>query len=382
MKMKNITNTASAFLCSKVRVKTAYAWTSDVHSYIAEKALELLTIEKKLRPAAFYKDWHEEIKQGAVAPDKSGDIDEGPGMHYYSCMNAKGKELDESNGFFRNRLGDFAPSARTLFRANYTSAISLYKSGKIKESMVYLGRAIHFVSDMGCTPHVANMTSGIKASNVHNAFEKQVKNSYTGFKADNFDKRLTKYYEKADPGDAFNKLIKYAGKFVDTILHLDPRAFDDTAKNTIPVTEQHVMAVLLKFFNDCNTDSGNFVCNDKMYTFKNEATGLLLTTTEKNISVDEADKDKDQKLRVKLSETGTFGLRAISGGYINKKCSGYDYLKIDGKAAQFRAEALGNRRFVISTEDSDFKKYLTAKGSKLTTASYEPDNHYMIWVLS
>ena len=131
MKMKNITNTASAFLCNKVRAKTAYAWTSDVHSYIAEKALELLTIEKKLRPAAFYKDWHEEIKQGAVAPDKSGDIDEGPGMHYYSCMNAKGKELDESNGFFRNRLGDFAPSARTLFRANYTSAISLYKSGKL-----------------------------------------------------------------------------------------------------------------------------------------------------------------------------------------------------------------------------------------------------------
>ena len=266
--MKNITTTASAFLCSKVRVNTAYAWTSDVHSYIAEKALELLTIEKKLRPAAFYKDWHEEIKLGAVQPDKTGDIDEGPGMHYYSCMNAKGKELDESNGFYRNRLGDFAPSARTLFRANYTSAVSLYKSGMTKESMIYLGRAIHFVSDMGCTPHVANMTSGIKASNVHNAFEKQIKNSYTGFKADSFDKRLTKYYEKADPGDAFNKLIKYAGKFVDTILHLDPRAFDDTAKNTIPVTEQHVIAVLLKFFNDCNADSGNFICNDKMYTSK------------------------------------------------------------------------------------------------------------------
>ena len=217
--MKNITTTASAFLCSKVRVNTAYAWTSDVHSYIAEKALELLTIEKKLRPAAFYKDWHEEIKLGAVQPDKTGDIDEGPGMHYYSCMNAKGKELDESNGFYRNRLGDFAPSARTLFRANYTSAVSLYKSGMTKESMIYLGRAIHFVSDMGCTPHVANMTSGIKASNVHNAFEKQIKNSYTGFKADSFDKRLTKYYEKADPGEAFNKLIKYIyGDSVGSIL--------------------------------------------------------------------------------------------------------------------------------------------------------------------
>ena len=381
MKMKNMAIAAANYICTNAQVGSVYAWSSDVHRHIAVKALELLEKEKKLRPAAFYKNWHEEIKLGAVQPDKEGDMDKGSGMHYYSCMNAKGKDLDETRGFYRNRLGDFSPSARTLFRANYTSAVSLYKSGMIKESMVYLGRAIHFVSDMGCTPHVANMTSGIKASNVHNAFEKQINNSYSGFEADNFDKRLTKYYEKADPGDAFNKLIKYAGKFVDTILHLDPRAFDDTAKNTIPVTEQHVMAVLLKFYNDCTSDNGNFLSSDKMYSFKNEATGLMMTVTSKGLAVDEADKEKEQKILIKLSDMGTFGLKASHGGYINKKCSGFDYLKIDGKAAQFRAEALGNRRFVISTEDSDYKKYLTAKGGKLTSSAYEPENPTMIWVL-
>ncbi len=381
MNLKKYTIAAAGLICRKAKVDSVYAWSSEVHRYIAEKALELLEKEKKLRPVAFYKNWHEEIKLGSVAPDKTGDIDEGPGKHYYSCMNAKGRELDESKGFYRNRLGDFSPSARTLFRANYTSAVSLYKSGMAKESMVYLGRAIHFVSDMGCTPHVANMTSGIKASNVHNAFEKQINNSYSSFGADNFDKRLTKYYEKADPGEAFNKLIKYAGKFVDTILHLDPRAFDDTAKNTIPVTEQHVMAVLLKFYTDCNSDKGNFVCNDKMYSFKNEATGLMLTVTPKGLIVDEADKNKEQKILIKLCESGTFGLKAENGGYINKKCNGFDYLKIDGKAAQFRVEALGKRRFVISTEESEFKKYLTAKGGKLTAAPYEPENPTMIWVL-
>ena len=382
MRKKLMNAAASLIVCSRPEVGTAYAWSADVHRYIAEKALELLEKEKKVRPAAFFKNYHEEIKEGALQPDKAGDIDKGSGLHYYSCVNAKGKELDENNGFYRNRLGDFMPSARTLFRANYTAAVSLYKSGKPKEAMICLGRAIHFVSDMGCTPHVSNMASGVKASSVHNAFEKQINNSYSTFSADSFDKRLIKYYEKADPGEAFNKLIKYAGKYVETILHLDPRAFDDTAKNTIPVTEQHVMAVLMKFYTDCTTDKGNFLCNDKMYCFKNEATGLYMTVTPKGITVDELNKDKEQKMLVKLSELGTFGLKVGDGGYVNKACKGYDYLKIDGKAAQFRVEALGNRRFVITTEESDYQKVLTAKGGKLTSAAYEPENHSMIWIIN
>ena len=382
MKKELMNAAASLIVCSRPKVEKAYAWSSDVHRYITEKALELLEKEKKVRPVTFYKAYHDEIKEGALQPDKAGDTDKGSGMHYYSCMNAKGKELDESKGFYRNRLGNFMPSARTLFRANYTAAVSLYKSGMTKEAMVYLGRAIHFVSDMGCTPHVANMASGVKASNAHNAFEKQINNSYADFNADSFDKRLIKYYEKADPGEAFNKLIKYAGKFVDTVLHLDPRAFDDTAKNTIPVTIQHVMAVLLKFYSDCTADNGNYLCNDKMYSFKNEATGLIMTVTPKGLTLDEQNKDKEQKMLVKLSETGTFGLKVADGGYVNKACKGYDYLKIDGKAAQFRAEALGNRRFVITTEESGYSKVLTAKGGKLTSAAYEPENRSMIWIIN
>lgn len=379
--MKRKTMTIAALICGLLDVPKAYAWSSDVHRHIAVKALELLENEKKVRPAAFYRKWHSEIEEGALAPDKAGDIDKGAGLHYYSCLNAKGKELDDTNGFYRNRLGDLLPSARTLFRANYTAALSLYKSGKTKEAMVCLGRAIHFVSDMGCTPHVSNMASGLKASNVHNAFEKQINNSYVNFTADSYDKRLNKYYEKADPGEAFNKLIKYSGKFVETVLHLDPRAFDDTAKNTLPVTIQHVMAVLLKFYNDCNDDNGTFICDDKMYSLKNEATGLMMTVTSKGLTVDESNKDKEQRVLLKLSELGTFGIKVADGGYVNKKCNGFDYLKIDGKAAQFRAEALGNRRFIISTEESDYKKVLTAKGGKLTSAAYDPENAAMVWVI-
>lgn len=40
--------------------------------------------------------------------------------------------------------------------------------------MRVLGRAAHFISDMGCTVHVANMKYQDKANNVHYAFEKHV----------------------------------------------------------------------------------------------------------------------------------------------------------------------------------------------------------------
>lgn len=381
MKKELFTIAAAAFICSRFRIKSAYAWNGDVHVHIASKALELLEKEKKLRPAAFYRDWHSKILEGAVQPDKMSDIDKGSGMHYYSCKNAKGKDLDISNGFYRNRLGSFMPSARTLFRANYTAAVSLYKSGRTSDAMLCLGRAVHFVSDMGCTPHVANMKIGVKTNNVHHAFEKHVGSNYS-YTADGFDKRLTKYYEKADPGEGFDRLIKYSAKFVDSIVKLDTKIFDDIAKHTIPVTEQHVMAVLLKFYDDCNANNGNFLCDEKQYCFKNEGTGLALTVTPKALTLAEPNKEKEQKLTVKLGELGTFGLRAADGGYVDKKLKGFDHPKKDGKAAQFRAEALGSRRFVITTEDSGYEKVLAVKGGKLVSAVYEPEKSSMIWIVN
>ena len=365
----------------KVMIRPADAWSSDVHRHIVAGALELLDTEKKVRTSAFYKGWHDQIIEGTLQPDKVDDIDKGSGKHYYSCMNAKGKALDETRGFYKNRMGDFAPSARTLYRANYTAAVSLYKSGRTAEAMNCLGRALHFVADMGCTPHVANMAVGDKANNVHNAFEKHVNNTYTSYNAKSFDKRLLKYYEKNDPGEAFNKLVKFASGFVDTILHLDPRAFGDTATKTIPVTQQHIMAVLLKFHTDCTSDKGNFLTDGKQYTFKNLATGLYLTVTSKGLVLDEQNKEKEQKLQVMLSDLGTFGLKVADGGYVNASCKGYDYLKMDGKAAQFRAEALGNRYFVISTEDSGYEKFLGLKSGKLISAPYEPENASQVWVM-
>lgn len=364
-------------------IKKVSAWSGDTHKDIMKKALSLLEKEKKVRPTAFYKEWHEELLEGCIAPDKKDDMDKGAGMHYYSSVNSKGKELPEIKGYFKNRLGELAPSARTLFSANYTSAVSLYKSGNISSAMVCLGRAIHFVSDMGCTVHVSNIKYQDKANNVHYAFEKHVNTTCTKHTAQSFDKRLIKYYENDCLGEAFNRLVKYAGKFVDTILHLDPRAFDDVAQNTLPVTQQNVMAVLMKFYDDCTNDKGNYIIDQKQYTFKNEATGLILTVTSKGLSLEKPNKNLEQKLQIILRDEGTAGLKIADGGFVNSSCKGYDYLKIDGKPAQFRFTALGKKRFRISLENSGYAKVLAnSKGGSISVTDFEPENSLQVWILN
>ncbi len=363
--------------------KKTYAWSSATHEDITKKALALLEKEKKQKQITFYKDYTEDILKGCTEPDKKDDMDKGPGMHYYSCVNPKGKELPETNGYYRNRLGKLSGSARTLLEANYTSAVSLYKSGDIHNAMRFLGRAVHFVSDMGCTVHVANMKYIDKPNNVHFAFEKHVNTSCTKYTADSFDKRLIKHYGKDGFGEAATKLVKYAGKFVDTISHLDPRAFDDVAKNTLPVTQQNVTALFLRFFEDCTSDCGNYITDGKAYTFKNEISGLVLTVTPKGLQLDKPDRSLEQKLTVCLTENGTFGLKIADGGYVNASCKDYDYLKIDGQPAQFRAAALGKRRFRIYSGASGFDKVLVnSKGGKLSFADFEPENPTQIWILN
>lgn len=370
-------------ILERILVRKAFAWSSDVHCDIVSSALDLMEKEKKLRPLAFYKEHRDKLLEGCTAPDKEGDMDKGPGYHYYSCVNPKGKELSLYKGWYRNRLGDLTPSLRTLYRANYTAALSYYKSGKIDKAMYFLGRAIHFVSDLGCTPHVANVKYGDKADNLHYAFEKHINTTYSKHRASTFDKRLLKYYEKADPEEAFNKLSEYAAKFLDTIGHLDPRAFDLTADSTLPAVQQHTMAVLLRFFDDCQTDRGNFVTDGKLYTFRNEATGLVLTMGEKAPSLEKPDKDKEQKIKLSLSDNGTFGLINAKGEGVSGTFKSYDLIKMDGQPSQLRLEALGNRRFIIRTESSGYIKVLVnSKGGKLGAADFDPGDPLQVWIIN
>lgn len=359
--------------------KKVHAWNGFTHEDITKKALALLEKENKNKAAAFYKDWHKQIILGSKQPDHSEDHDNGAGTHYYSCVNAKGKELPKVNNYYVNRLGKAMRSARTLFEENYTCAVNLYKSGDTSNAMRYLGRAIHFIEDMSCTVHTANMMYLDRQNNIHFAFEKRASAICTKHSAEKFDKRLTKYYEKADMGEALNKLVEYAGRFTKDLCN---KEFEKVAAQALPYSQQNVMALLIKFYNDCQEDRGNFLADGKEYTFINAATKEVMNASAKGIILEGHDQKNSQKLQICLSDQGTFGLKIFDGGYVNDKLKGYDYLKIGTKPAQFRAAAVDTRTFRISTEKSGYKRVISGKkGGKLCIEKFQPGKLEQLWII-
>ena len=380
---KMIALCAAAAAVKLMKPIRAYAWFKDTHRDITRKALALLEKDNKPKQFAFFKEYEDELIDGCTEPDDSGDCDQGSGRHYYSYCNPKGKELEATAGYYRNRHGGFSKSCRTMLEENYTSALCLYKSGETKRAMHVLGRAIHFIEDMSCTVHSSNTRYMGRPSNIHYAFEKNINTICKNFTAERFDKRIQKNYEGDSFEAAANKLIKASSRFIGTISTLDPKAFSEAAGTMLPIAQQNVMALMLKFYEDINSDNGNCVVSDKAYTIRNEATGAVLTVTKRGVVLDGPDKEKEQKLLFKIYSLGAFGLQTADTGFVNKKCSGFDYLKAGSEPALFRLAALGKRRFRITTGGTEFKKVLTcSRNGSLDIDTFDPEDPAQIWIIS
>lgn len=362
--------------------KKAEAWFTATHQDITQKSIALLEKDGKAKAYNFFKPYIKQITEGAIEPDAKGDCDKGAGMHYYSCSTPKGKELPETAGYYKNRVGKFSKSARSMLEENYTSALCLYKSGETEKAMHVLGRAIHFIEDIGCTVHSSNIKYLPKPTNVHNAYEKHINTVCKQYTAEKLDKRLTKAYSSESFESAANRIAKNSARFAETVSRLDPKAFDETAAGTLTATQQHAAALLLKFFDDCNSENGNYLTDKKSYTFKNEMTGLILTATPKGLTVSGPDKDKEQKLQLNIYDLGSFGIKVADGGFVSGNCKSYDYLKIGATPALFRFAALGRKRFRITTGATDYEKVLCCtKTGALAISDFEPGNNAQVWII-
>lgn len=373
----------AAAVCCKLGTIKCHAWEGETHVDIMQKALKLLEKEKKNKVAAFFKGYRKQLEDGCTAPDSGDDIDCGAGMHYYSCCDPHGKELAQTNGYYKDRLGRFLPSARTLFEQNYTSAVSLYRAGKKSEAMTCFARAAHFVSDMGCPVHVANIKCVERKSNIHYALEKHAKTTCTVYSAENFDRRLSKYYEKDTFQEALNKLVNYSAKFVQTVRSLDPLKLDDVESSTLIHTQQNVMALMVRFYNDCTTDNGNFISDSKVNAFKSVYSGLCLTATNKGLSLEEINKDLEQKLKVCWNDDGSFCLMTADGNLVAKNLKGYIKPDSDHEPAKFRAICTGKRQFVLTVGSKDYKMVLNCSNSgKLEITKFDPKHPTYNWVIN
>ncbi len=361
----------------------AEAWFSVTHRDITGKALRLIETDGRRKAVQFFAPFHSELLEGCTEPDNSDDTDSGAGKHYYSCTDSKGRALKTAGGYYKNRLGRYAPSARTLLEENFTAALCLYKSGMIPEAMRYIGRAVHFVEDMSCTVHVTNSEYDDSETNLHHAYEKHINGSCSRVTAEHSDKRLERSYSGSSFERAVNKLISSAAVHLKSISTLDKSAFEAAADVTLRLAQQNAAALMMRFYNDCKSDGDNYIRSGDKLTLRNAATGLYLNTEGGRISAQAHEKKNALKLRAVITPKGTFSFVTDDGRYLGSDLSELVKQDADAKNIQFRLAAAGRGRFRIMAEDeSGFTKALgVSNRGKLTREGFDPCKKEQVWIL-
>lgn len=72
---------------------------------------------------------------------------------YYVCIGS-----NQNNGrYHKNGNGNYSRSTRTRFEEHYYTAINQYKNGNIQHSFESLGKAIHYLCDIGYPANFAEI---------------------------------------------------------------------------------------------------------------------------------------------------------------------------------------------------------------------------------
>ena len=375
--------TAALAIGAVATQKKAYAWFGNTHKDILEKALQILEMQENKTYYDFFIDYKNVLLKACTEPDSKGDTDRGSGLHYYCAANRKGAELESVNGYYRNRRKRFNRTARTMLEENYTMALSLYKSGEERAAMHQLGRALHFIQDIGCTVHSSGIMYMDTKKNPHNAFETLSQRKYA--EADP-PKTINKQIKKAcetSIEQAANKLAQLSSKYAADVLTVDPDTLEKVCKSTLPTAQQYTACMMIRFYEDATSNNGNFLLDGKEYSFKNERTSGFLTITPKGIVLDEAKADMKQKLTVILKADGTVVLIDKEKGFVNKKCNGFANYENKEKAIGLRAAALGNRRYRLTTQGTKYKKVLSANNNgSLRICRFDPNDKGAIWIIT
>jgi len=127
-----------------------------VHKQINQHALIILKNDRYDRQYAFYMKYLEALNEGTVWADQ----DFKSSNHFYNPYQKKRGLYGRSN-------------AMALTVDYYLKAVLLWKKGKIRESMFFLGAALHLIQDVTIPQHV-----NVRLLDDHRQFENFVKRTY------------------------------------------------------------------------------------------------------------------------------------------------------------------------------------------------------------
>lgn len=372
--------TAGAML---LKPKKASAWFSDTHSAIFESALEILKNDQKIEAYEFYKAHQDRIAYGVIVPDFKGDRNKGSGMHYYSSCDKNGNTLYAANtGFYANRLGEYAPSARTMLEENFTMSLIQYANEMTDMAFDSLGRCVHFISDVGCTVHTTNLISLPIRNNPHHCYEKYSLANMERFHAKSGDDNLYDAYMNKSPGEMLNILSEESSKFYADVKAVENVTFENALKNMLPKTEQYVAAFLNAYYEKLSDNLKTVIKIKKDIKIKSVCDDTYLTVFENGRAGLSKLGDKlNQTFNIRLNLDGSIRIMNKQGNLV---CDGMFGFKC-GKAIKnngFRFTET-NGLFKITTEYSRFSKMLTnsKRHSKyrIFQKKFNPVNDGQLW---
>lgn len=368
-----------------LKPKKASAWFSDTHSAIFETALMILKNDKKINAYEFYKANQDRIAYGVIVPDFKGDRNKGSGMHYYSSCDKNGNVLVPSAaGFYANRLGEYAPSARTMLEENYTMSLIQYKNNMTDMALDSLGRCVHFISDVGCTVHTTNLISLPVRNNPHHCYEKYSLANMDKYHAVSCEDSLYDDYMNKSLGEMLNVLSEKSSKHYADVKAVEDVTFKNALEHMLPQTEQHVAAFLNAYYEKLSENLNTTIKVKTDLKIKSLCDNTYLTVFENGrVGLSKLDDNLNQTFNVRLNLDGSVRIMNKQGNLV---CDGMFGFKC-GKAIKnngFRfTETTGV--FKIATEYSRFTKMLTntKRHSKyrIFQKKFDSVNDGQLWIL-
>lgn len=204
------------------------------HQFIVEKALAIL---KKSYPSSFLDKYTATLKTYADWPD----IYETDGLSPF-----QGHFYDPDSG--RNYTGISNPTAKTRLVSWYNQAVSTYKTGTVAVSMQHLGRALHYVGDLSCPLHAANLTA---MNSEHSAYENWVRNHQTSYIETSTSSSTYSWARRTSVSDMGHNFAVNAKPWASSVRYSgNETAYRNATSETLPKSQRNAVAIMFKFLVD------------------------------------------------------------------------------------------------------------------------------------
>lgn len=283
----NIKKTAAELqqLCDEYSAKKKLPVQS-VHQNILKRAVRLLE-EICPEAAELVSPQLETMLIFAIRPDQKGDYENGLGRHYYCACNILGKPLRPSGGYYKNGLGHFGKSARSMFEEDYTMALTLRHCGFSGKSAEHLGRAVHTLSDMCCLPHATKMTYFSPMRSIHKGYENLAEALYPEFIPEQqlSPEQLRCFANRSSFTAALNSSAERVCAEIpelttDPVGEITKRLYD---------TEAAVAALLYRFYRDVNVspERGHYLTDGMSFRIFEDMPPLTVRVTAEGIAFEQ-----------------------------------------------------------------------------------------------